>query len=461
MNNLATLLSPSVAYTGSLLYKYNVDSQLARFERLRESSGVLTASDSALESLHAHFRAAAARADALLDNMEISDTPPKLPTFKSTLDRFGVCYNPPGKSPFWAAVEASSRAGAVRRWDCRLQLETFEATDSGWFLVFDTITYDPRQYSDQVMFGKFWRRYQRSVQHAVVRRAMGSLSAFRRSGHSFADHVRYFAVPEAHKDGRTHLHILWFLSHLPDTCSLADPNAHSPLTPRRQVSGWPPYPYGLITMRLPVRYRGDNFSRKLGWRLPLDKDGKRPILKDSVAVARYVAKYLSKPKPESLSCRRIRTSPRLGLRTLQARLFTLSTPQLILLYRDPRQSFIQRALYGIPLPNSLLRIQVLREMILRFRKHLNPPPGLMRITFNTLSSVLGLNSRPQLQEHFSISTIKATMSRLPSFIDSVMNTLKSTDISDVSAFLIADDVFHVKHFGHAPSFSPSLGSISS
>ena len=161
MNNLATLLSPSAAYTGSLLYKYNVDSQLARFERLREFSGALTAPDAALESLHAHFRAVSAHADALLDNMEISDTPPKLPTFKATLKRFGVHYNSPGKSPFWSAVESSARAGAVRRWDCRLQLETFEATDSGWFLVFDTITYDPGQYSDEVMFGKFWRKYQR------------------------------------------------------------------------------------------------------------------------------------------------------------------------------------------------------------------------------------------------------------------------------------------------------------
>ena len=79
MNNLATLLSPSAAYTGSLLHKYNADSQLARFERLRESSGALTASDSALECLHAHFRAVAARADVLLDNMEISDTPPQAP----------------------------------------------------------------------------------------------------------------------------------------------------------------------------------------------------------------------------------------------------------------------------------------------------------------------------------------------------------------------------------------------
>ena len=60
------------------------------------------------------------------------------------------------------------------------------------FLVFDTITYDPSVHSDQVMFGKYWRQYQRSVQHAVVRASHGSLRRFRRSGASFSDHVRYF-----------------------------------------------------------------------------------------------------------------------------------------------------------------------------------------------------------------------------------------------------------------------------
>ena len=113
------------------------------------------------------------------------------------------------------------------------------------------------------------------------------------------------------------------------TCALADPNAHMPPTPRRQVDGWPTYPYGMITMRLPVRYKGDAFSSRLGWRLPLDMDGKRPILKDSIAVARYMAKYLSKPKPETLKCRRIRTSPRLGLLSIQAKLSTLTNPSAV------------------------------------------------------------------------------------------------------------------------------------
>ena len=455
---LPTLLSPSAAYVGPLANLYAAQSQLDRFERLHTLHR-LEATDHALSRMRSYLESALSAADCLLDREELTDTPPSSPTFRSLLDRFGVQCRSPGKSQFWEAVEAGARAGAYRRWDCRLQIESWEATRKGWFLVFDTITYDPSVHSDEVMFGKYWRQYQRSVQHAVVRSAHGSLRRFRRSGASFSDHVRYFLVPEAHRDGRTHCHILWFVSHLPDTCRLADPNAHSPRVPQRQVPGWPPYPFGMITMRLPVRYRGDNFSRRLGWRLPLDKDGQRPVLKDVNAVARYMAKYLFKPKPETLKCRRIRTSPRLGLETIQAKLSTLTTPQLCLLYRDPRQSLIDRTLYGIRIPTSLLRNQTLREMLLRFKLSLrNLPPGLMRTMWNTLAPVMAINSRPQLQEHLQPTILKAVTSRLPSFIDSVMHSLTCSDISEVSEFFTDHDVSQPFH-GHAPTYRPSLGGI--
>ena len=456
MQHITTLLTPSAALPGLLSHAYKAEKQLERYEKLLEKSAAMTATEANLDAAHRHFKAQAVDALALLDNMEITDTPP-MPTFKATLEQFGIEVSPPGKSEFWRVVEAAAKSAAVRRWDTRLQIEAYEATERQWFLVFDTVTYDPAQFTDEVMFGAYWRRYQRAVQHAVLRRAHGSLRRFRASGRSLTDHVRYFAVPEAHKDGRTHLHILWFLSHLPDVSSESDPNGHCILTPRRQVDGWPPYPYGMITMRLPVRYRGDAYTTRLGWRLPLDSDGKRPILKDSVAVARYMAKYLSKPKPESLKCRRIRTSPRLGLQSIQVKLSHLSNPQLCLLSRHPAHSRIPRAIYGIRIPNSLLRIQIARELVIRFRNHLQTQSrGLMRITFDTLKHVLGLNSRPPLQEHFPISTLLGVMSRLPSFIDSLTRTLSDTDISEVFNFLSEyDKPVHLS--GHAPTFRPSLG----
>ena len=148
--------------------------------------------------------------------------------------------------------------------------------------------------------------------------------------------------------------------------------------------------------------------------------------------------------------------PRLGLRPLQIRLSTLTLPQLALLYRDPRQSRIKRAINGIPLPQSLLRSQILREMIIRFRKHLSLHRGPMRITFDTLKDVLGTNSRPQLQEHFQISILQATISKLRNFIDTLTISLTSTDISEVSN-LFTDYEKPTLYHSHAPTFKQSLG----
>ena len=50
MHNILTLLSPSAALPGLLSLAYTAESQLARFQRLREKPGALTATDSALSA---------------------------------------------------------------------------------------------------------------------------------------------------------------------------------------------------------------------------------------------------------------------------------------------------------------------------------------------------------------------------------------------------------------------------
>ena len=109
-------------------------------------------------------------------------------------------------------------------------------------------------------------------------------------------------------------------------------------------------------------------------------------------------------------------------------------------------------------PQSLLRSQILREMIIRFRKHLSRHRGAMRITFDTLKDVLGTNSRPPLQEHFQNSILLATISKLRNFIDTLTISLTSTDISEVSNLFTDYDKPTVYH-SHAPTFKQSLGVI--
>ena len=116
MHNILTLLSPSAALPGLLSLAYTAESQLERFERLL-NLGSLAGSTQALDRIHSHLKQQSATALSLLDNMELCDTPPPIPTFKSTLARFGIDVHSPGKSEFWRVVEAAARSSSVRRWD--------------------------------------------------------------------------------------------------------------------------------------------------------------------------------------------------------------------------------------------------------------------------------------------------------------------------------------------------------
>ena len=317
---LAAILPRSMTACGPARNVLGLRLQRDRFHRLLDAGRILHDSGAPLTRDHP----VVARIDALLDGqlsanldrldtLEISDTPP-MSTFKELLAGHGLQVARYGKDPFWEALSNMARSASRRTWEARVQVEAIEATRKGWFVVFDTITYDPNEFTDEVMYGPHWKRYLRAVQHSVVRSIYGSLASFRRSGDSFADSIRYFAVPEAHKDGRTHLHILWFLKDLPDCSSRSCPNQHRAQPTRREVSGWPQYPYGRICKRLAVRYTGDAFTRRLAWRWPVDaKTRQRIPARPVIAIARYMAKYLSKPRPETLKCRRIRTSPALGL----------------------------------------------------------------------------------------------------------------------------------------------------
>ena len=459
---LAAILPRSMTACGPARNVLGLRLQRDRFHRLLDAGRILHDSGAPLTRDHP----VVARIDALLDGqlsanldrldtLEISDTPP-MSTFKELLAGHGLQVARYGQDPFWEALSNMARSASRRTWEARVQVEAIEATRKGWFVVFDTITYDPNEFTDEVMYGPHWKRYLRAVQHSVVRSVYGSLANFRRSGDSFADSIRYFAVPEAHKDGRTHLHILWFLKDLPDCSSRSCPNQHRAQPTRREVSGWPQYPYGRICKRLAVRYTGDAFTRRLAWRWPVDaKTRQRIPARPVIAIARYMAKYLSKPRPETLKCRRIRTSPALGLGPIRRTLSTLTSNQLAALCTIPQllNRSHPRHLWGIRIPGSLLKLQVQRELLLRFRRQNLPMKNLLRL----LETVGGTISLPRLQKHFSISTLKAEMSNLQNFIDSLMPNLTDGDISRVRDLFT--DVEPPEFFGHAPSSSPSLGVI--
>lgn len=463
----------SLLARGAVRAALQTKNQIARLQRLEEAGRVVVAAGAEYSagSLDARLRRARSSLDqqlseimAQLDTKQItrnaSSPPidPSLPpirlsprSFKDLLASHGLESVSVGASDWYRTLAEMSRVSAQRAWRARLEIEMSEATQAGWFVVFDTITYNPSLYDDSVMFGAAWERYKYSVESGVVARTM-SWRDFRKSNQPITDYVRYCCVPEAHKDGRTHLHILWFIKDLPVSCHGRCPNAFRAVPNRRQVDGWPPFEYGQIAMRLAVRYTGDAFTTRLGWRWPVDVSGARIPAKNPVAVARYVAKYLSKPRPESLKCKRVRASRGLGLQAIRHRLSTLTLSQLVLLLRHPLQRRFHRYHLGVLIPTSLFRAQILLTLSRRLRNLINPQ---MMISLFLLESVSGKNSPPRLPEHFSNSNLKVQLSRLESFIDSTMKNMTSMDIFECSQ--VFSDCDKPVFLGNAPSSSPVFG----
>ena len=143
--------------------------------------------------------------------------------------------------------------------------------------------------------------------------------------------------------------------------------------------------------------------------------------------------------------------PRLGLRPLQARLSTLTLRSWRSYIGTRARAESSELFTGFQSPSPSSAARYYAEMIFRFRKHLSQNPGPMRTTYDTLKHVLGINSRPQLQELFQISILQATISKLQSFIGTLMRTLTSTDISEVSN-LFTDYEKPTLYHSHAPTF---------
>ena len=392
-----------------------------------------------------------------LDTLQTSQDPlHDVKTFKDLLHRHGLEVAPAFRDQFHDALASMSRDASRRSWSARIQIEAIEAAMRGWFVVFDTVTYDPKSHDDEVMYGRYWAQYKESVVSAVARRLFGSVRAWKRSCVDSSEFCRYFAVPELHKSGRTHLHILWFVKHLPDTCPLSDPNRFQDVPTRVQVSGWPPFPFGLISMRIAVRYDADAFTRCLAWSMPVDRVTHQPRPPGSVvAMAKYVSKYLDKPRPEVLKCKRIRTSRAFGLQTLRQALKNLSIDQLLMLLRRPRYQQIQRYIHGIRLPLGLIKVQVLRQILNLMNSSLLNLPR--RNMLHWLKSATGTHSPPKLRRHLSLSMMRARIFRLRNFLDIVMKRLTNTDISELESFLTSSAV--PIFVGHGSNVATQYGAI--
>ena len=379
-----------------------------------------------LESLRDSYSVLVAR----LDSNNTSEHKPKL-LKKSLKDQVlsikgfpASYYYPKPRSKFERYLSAMQKSSRKRSFVDRLYFQMHEAHQAGWFMVFETLTYDPHApgASDALLFGESWRKHTRTVYRGVCSRLYGR--ARHPKGVKVSDYCHYCAVPELHKDGRVHLHVLWFVKALPAVASYTDPNSLTVFPYRREISGWPKTGFGFSTA-IAVRYGDDAYTKK-GWKWPVDKVTKRPIpCKEHYAVAVYVSKYLDKPRPEALCHKKTRLSQGLGLMTLRQRIKAMS-PAALYRMLAPQTKL---TLFGRSISPTLLKVTISRELSIRLLDSLRRM-SIVDTKRKFLSYMGELRLPPALFKRPSISILPTLLSsQLNSTLFRTLN-MKRTVISD-------------------------------
>lgn len=356
-------------------------------------------------------------------------------------------YYPNPRSPFEQYLSSMQKASRKRSLVDRLYFQMHESHMAGWYMVFETLTYDPNApgASDALLFGQSWQDHVYAVRNSVCKRIYGTQRSPK--GVKYTDFSHYCAVPELHKSGRVHLHVLWFVKELPACASYIDPNTYTTLPYRREVNGWPKTDFGFSTA-IAVRYGDDAFTKK-GWKWPVDKVTKRAIpCKEHYAVAVYVSKYLDKPRPEALCHKKTRLSQGLGLQTLRQRI-QLMSPIALYQMLAPRTRL---TLFGRSISPTLLKVTISRELSIRLRDALRQM-SILSSKRRFLTSMGELVQPPALFRRPLISILPTLLSnQLNSTLFRTLSMKKTVISDEIDQFF--PDTLPDPGFGHLGKTKP-------
>lgn len=303
---------------------------------------------------------------------------------------------PRASSWIYGILADMSYQQAATNFQFRTSVECLEANRDGWYVVFDTLTYDPSRYDDEKFRIEVFK-WLKMLRQRVGVACYGSDAAIK--GHYSSDFFRYCLVFEQHKSGRLHAHAIYFMRSLPAGTSYADPNEKNRSRPNRlQPVGFPRPSFG-FSNPIAVRFDGRDVWARLGWSWPLDRTGVPRAPSSPVALARYLTKYISKERGVA----RCRMSQNFGILSLTKRLKTLQIPELTQL-QTSRQKFNYHTMV---IPKSLLR-QMTRRTLAR-QISMNSLPSCMNGSIETIK----LDIWPEkLRSAMSLMTPLALSSRV-------------------------------------------------
>ncbi len=342
----------------------------------------------------------------LLDNIYLTDTVTFAGTFATVRrelspgirNRFSRMFRVLPRIGSWIydMLADMSYEQASKNFQFRAAVECLEANRDGWYVVFDTLTYDPSRFDDY-SFPLEVTRWIKKLRKRVGVACYGGFSNI--SGHLSSEYFRYCLVFEQHKSGRLHAHCIYFMRDLPVGTSYVDPNEKNRSCPNRlQPVGFPRPSFG-FSNPIAVRFDGRDVWARLGWSWPLDKTGAVRRPSSPVALARYLTKYISKERGVA----RCRMSQNFGIQTLCNRLNELTIPELTQLQSSPKGFNY----HTLAIPKNLLLAMTRRVLARQIRVNSLP------LLENALTSTEKRNNWPvKLRSAMTLMTPLALSSRV-------------------------------------------------
>lgn len=307
----------------------------------------------------------------------------------------------------------------------RLNLELEQAVNQKWYIIFNTLTLDPRHTKTVWEYGSpAFTKYIKKFENITIK-----------------ENHKYFAVTELGSEtNREHIHVIHFIKYIPEQAKLC-PN-RSMLKPTRRIISYfrTFWKYGFSTP-IAVRTNALDVWAKLGyrWAVKFDKEHNiyQPIESGSVSrLANYMTKYIVKSLHTKKDHKwKIRQSHQLGMTIINETLKQLSPKQLNQFQELQTQKIL--AIHQKIIPQSLLQVSYHKKMNEQLKKDKNKTMKLMTQTAQN-SIMKQLNDLTQPRPLYNLRSIT----------NSEIKNTRTMDTSEIIKIQNIIDTLTIRYTGY-------------
>ena len=227
-------------------------------------------------------------------------------------------------------LAAQYKKGNNSLWAFKLRQECKEATEKGWYIIFNTLTINDENYEQVFKRGsKHWRNYIQNFARSI------------KGKH------KYFACTElGEKHGRKHIHVLHFCETIPTKWK--DPNEGRYKPDKREIKRIKQlWNYGR-SAPIAVRTNPQDPYGNIGWRWPCKPNGQTLEASSIYQVGAYVAKYVTKAYTKEKNQWRTKASRNFGTTPIHNKLRMMSNQDLLKMVYLSKEDLVYRGSEVIP-----------------------------------------------------------------------------------------------------------------